>query len=673
MPETKTQKRSRPDDGSINGDHDQPTKRLKPAEEPEVTIFSPAEELTEATFARDLDNDSPPPAERPKDPDNSQHDYKPLDASKNEIRLLRLSPIQDNTDKSKREMIHCSLFRVSMDNPPDFEALSYHWGDRSEQPQIMLDDELFSVTSNLGHALHHLRLPSVARTLWIDAICINQTDISERNEQVQNMQKIYQLASRVIAWVGITTVKSTLAFSLLSQLTARDRGEIGRDIRVIIRDPENYPLWEALSRFFLRPYWKRIWVVQELAMAKKAIITCGEDSIGWTELLSVQKLLQIFTKDLEELVLKEPSFRSASRWTALGPSSMRNGLEDFSSSPPPLLDIIRKHYNKDATEPKDKIYALVGLTSIRNQPKIFPIDYKKSTREVYTQVVKYALSETGKLDIMCTHPRDSNPRTQKYKTDDLPSWLPDWGPRFSGAIPLAGRCNPTQAEVVLFRNDDRILDVKGYCFDKIAAISEKSRTENPFAEEIANSILDFHSWRSFFKSKTSNPSYSIEDDKILCRTLLADYFRDTRDHWKPASDAYYDILCEITQRSRKLHPSIELEEPLLSCRPRLVPRMYSSTKSEIMYTKHIHKMTINVRMRRFIISSNGRVGIALDTVNEGDLLCMIGGFSRPIILRPREDGGFIFQGEAYIDDYNKGSPEEELEEGKHELQNFEIH
>ncbi|KAF2649452.1 hypothetical protein K491DRAFT_610731, partial [Lophiostoma macrostomum CBS 122681] len=116
--------------------------------------------------------------------------------AKNSIRLLHLEP------KSASGSLNCTLECVSLDNFPPFEALSYVWGDPGDTISMFCEGSLFEATRSLHTALTNLRLPNAVRTMWVDAICINQKDDVEKSRQVPLMGKIYSLAKKVVVWVG---------------------------------------------------------------------------------------------------------------------------------------------------------------------------------------------------------------------------------------------------------------------------------------------------------------------------------------------------------------------------------------------------------------------------------------------------------------------------------------
>jgi len=120
--------------------------------------------------------------------------YSPLNKSKSEIRLLRLQP------RSSAEAITCSLHLADLDDEHcKYEALSYQWGDASKMKQMILDGRSVTVRENLWWALWYLRRQDGIRVIWIDALCINQENIIERNHQITQMGNIYRRATMVVA------------------------------------------------------------------------------------------------------------------------------------------------------------------------------------------------------------------------------------------------------------------------------------------------------------------------------------------------------------------------------------------------------------------------------------------------------------------------------------------
>lgn len=141
----------------------------------------------------------------------STYSYVPLDKYKRQIRLLHLHSLVDGLLSNTHDPgynargandIYCTFSVASLDDPPSYDALSYVWGDAKEVSEIILDGQSFLVTRNLQAALYQVRQTQQTRTLWVDALCINQDDVHERSDQVSQMQHIYSQASTVLVSLG---------------------------------------------------------------------------------------------------------------------------------------------------------------------------------------------------------------------------------------------------------------------------------------------------------------------------------------------------------------------------------------------------------------------------------------------------------------------------------------
>jgi hypothetical protein len=143
----------------------------------------------------------------------SSHLYHPL-TKPSEIRLLTLLSGQ------KDSVIQCEVHPVLLDHTPEYEALSYVLGDAKDTVQILLNQESFPIARNLHTALCHLRYeePVQNRILWADAVCIDQNNIPERNQQVSEMWRVYKSAKHVLAWRGHECDDSHEAMLLIPEI-----------------------------------------------------------------------------------------------------------------------------------------------------------------------------------------------------------------------------------------------------------------------------------------------------------------------------------------------------------------------------------------------------------------------------------------------------------------------
>lgn len=204
----------------------------------------------------------------------SGHLYKERLAPR-DIRVISLQP------GSSSSPVRCDITKVNLDKGLAFHALSYVWGDPKGPRLIEVGSVQVPVTSNLYTALHHLRHPTDALVLWVDAICINQADMNERNAQVMMMGEIYSVATTVFSWIGEADKDSDVAFDIMTDIS-----ESGSSSQAA----------QAASSFYLsldeRPWFGRVWILQEMAQATHdPIVVCGFKQASWSAFISARKII----------------------------------------------------------------------------------------------------------------------------------------------------------------------------------------------------------------------------------------------------------------------------------------------------------------------------------------------------------------------------------------------
>ncbi|KAF2818740.1 HET-domain-containing protein, partial [Ophiobolus disseminans] len=175
--------------------------------------------------------------------------YQALDNTPGAIRILVLYPAQRLDDPISGDLQHVSH------ESHRYTAVSYVWGNPSHVHSIQISGQEFGVADNLFNVLRSLRDAAEPISLWIDAICINQNDIPERNTQVQKMASIYRSAVEVVGCLGSTRPDFDIGFSLLKKLLIDDEELYLEDSYI--------PAWEGLVALLDKPYWTRVWILQE--------------------------------------------------------------------------------------------------------------------------------------------------------------------------------------------------------------------------------------------------------------------------------------------------------------------------------------------------------------------------------------------------------------------------
>ena len=378
----------------------------------------------------------------------TQNFYQPLHTDKT-IRLVVLEPASDYYAS-----IQCSLRVVSLDEAPLYEALSYVWGDPNCTSSISLNGTVIQVTLGLERALRHLRHSRhEALVVWIDAICIDQRNIEERSSQIQLMGSIYRQARRVLVWLGEETATSSMAIAFLERLnTECTLFELGDSLSSValeqpwstIRKLEFSSSWESLGEFFSRPWWKRLWVLQEVALAHEVTMQCGNLQFDFALVARPAALMSILMVDYEHAEshavqdrIPDNIKQTIDIWLRAVRNLVTLKVRLNSSSGLHLMAALRYYFSYKCTDPRDMIYGLVGL--VQQQTALEPIlpDYRLTTDLVFLQAAHYILDAEQNLEILSwksyEHP------TTEY---DLPSWAPDWT-KIREPCPISARWPPS--------------------------------------------------------------------------------------------------------------------------------------------------------------------------------------------------------------------------------------
>jgi len=294
----------------------------------------------------------------------------PISPCGREFRLIELSP------SAESESIKCDLRSYSMNmDYPAYVALSYAWGRKERFDDIDLNGSRFPVGKNLWQFLHHMRLRDKRITLWIDAICINQSNVKERNHQVQMMRQIYSNAQSVSVWLGEAD-DSCYSNVAMDYLAAR-KAFVNENLK-------SGRLWnqrqaKGVLALCERNYWKRIWIVQEIMLAKEATIYCGSKDVSWQKLEElVNKLQAISDRGREKHTLCVSSILASPAIV------IARAKSEWDGNPQPLRTLLQLYHDHEATDIRDKIYALHGLAE---DSLDIVIDYHKSTKDLLVEVL----------------------------------------------------------------------------------------------------------------------------------------------------------------------------------------------------------------------------------------------------------------------------------------------
>ncbi|GAB1205870.1 hypothetical protein APSETT445_004549 [Aspergillus pseudonomiae] len=298
-----------------------------------------------------------------------QFRYSDLPLGDDRTRLLRLLPNEENTAPIKCQLLNYSL-QKNRNGVHLYDALSYVWGDPARPQVIYIEDGEFKVNQNLHSALRRLRDPTFERILWVDAICINQADDKEKERQIQAMGKIYARANQVVVWLGDEADNSDKAMEGIRVKVADSYG-VSEYANVGTHDAE-------ISKLCERPWFRRIWVVQEVGLARDIRVLCGSAEISG----------HAFGFALRGD--KNPAVRATSHNIGEALFRRQDGTDlrkDLS-----LGELIDAYHTHDATLRHDKIYALLGMSSDGSSAKDLLPNYELPWEALFERLIKHVLS-----------------------------------------------------------------------------------------------------------------------------------------------------------------------------------------------------------------------------------------------------------------------------------------
>jgi len=468
------------------------------------------------------------------------------------------------------------------------------------------------------------------------------------------MRAIYEGAERVQIWLGEEDKYTTLAYSFLELLApwgqervaagvkTRDWRELDGRLRTqSVTDAEKRRFWRAVYGLFARPWFQRVWIIQELAVCPNATMLCGQHSISWEKVeMAYQVSDYVLTEGLDRLIAERNDWQKGERGD--------------------LVHLVVKHLGAQATNPRDKVYALAGIAGSLSKYGL-EIDYTIGVEKVFEDVTRSYLREKSDLDIL------SFARGSKDDSGTTPSWVLDWKydfkkepmPVYSFAWGPAlmedgTRFHATKNSIseIAFGENGKLLGISGSLFDTVShvglmmtnTLNTSPRLSWTYWSGLVEDFMCFSNWRDIClidevyppTGKTTLevfwqtccalvPHLDEKMDQILNEFNRLDNFMETFrrlgtikfQHSKPI---YHILLLAKLSKQGIIRDSTLIE---------FLGRVDASTN------------------RRLIRTQNGYIGLAPRFVRQNDLIALMKGAKPPFILRP-SGRSWKLVGECYI-------------------------
>jgi len=629
------------------------------------------------------------------DPGVFQYSSLNSDLRPRDIRLLEILPGDLGTS-----VITCQLHHVPLNGPaPRYEALSYCWGESFKKRWIYLlggSSALkprIHVTDTLYAALWRLRDTHHPRWMWIDAICINQDDDDEKTIQVRLMRDIYAGSTRVMIWLGEQEGQSEEAMALIGTILAvavRDRDHNIQ--RSLFSQPPGHPrlpepgdpIWWAFWALLQRPWFRRAWIVQELAVSPTAFVKCGYSEVSWSQLFDA------FVYVTSVAGIGHAPFADA--FTDLIALSrldeMRKSYRARDHAQLSVMEVLLSNRTAEAKFPSDHIFAFYGLLS-KDEPVVMAPDYTVPSNEVYRRVAVDLMRHQGNLDLLSI-----TSVTRPEKMVDLPSWAPDWSTRstvtsylwehyvsnFEPERTPTYRATQDSVYAPEFDSAEQKLLLRGYLVDRIDKCSEvipPSLKVGNTLTSIYNYMKHYIRYQRAFRSCESvagiyrYPNYEASGEQRL------------RAYWQTlagASDGFGMAFERVENvfYSRYLYQwlpfrvlqLLRLDIPWLVFFFGLVWAVLKFLKvslfgwsSPIMVGDDYGLEMARALQRKVVRTAEGYIGLAPAQVDPDDLVLLCRGGRLPIVLRRKGDA-WEFIGDCYIHGLMDGKRWTVLEQGE---------
>jgi hypothetical protein len=577
--------------------------------------------------------------------------YRGLETNRS-IRLLQLLPATDSRSALRGLLDHIELDRVA---PRPYEALSYVWGSSGSSDEIFIQERRLRTGVNLGRALRRLRRTREPRNLWIDAICINQEDIKEKDRQVQLMADIYMQASQVVVFLdGLDEFRDrSSGIGEPSSIESKSGNTSSRHPAINRRSID---IVDGLlpDRFYERmleaAWFSRTWVVQEAVFAKSLVFLVGGREIngsGLVEGLSVYYASKEIKRKGQERLLpralalnwswassQAPTYsriptylpnRSGIRDTLAVAEYLRKRLRNVS-----LLELLERFRGYKTTDPRDKVYALLGLSSDSKIIGVSP-DYSKSQEDVFAGVAAAIIAHSKTVQVLSYAEKIPFDTSQTLKNHMLPSWVPDWTQRLQTAPLWSPWFDASRASEVQLRASTgssklhlaatvacsvlRVYDspwlAKGY---------PPSGVQHEGNEAMMNHgidmLLELTDWTLSFDHQALDPKRNEESwDNALCCWACAGVELTADGKWakyEPWTAGSIDAMYEIDS--------------------------------------YYISVALRVGQRRAFYTDRGDLGFGPPSLAPGDLIAVIPGGRVPLALRhaSKRSDEYILIGECYV-------------------------
>ncbi|KAI9642044.1 hypothetical protein NHQ30_009915 [Ciborinia camelliae] len=584
----------------------------------------PPIETSNLPFGADLNHFTPTKGLKPS--------YKPLNIDREEIRLLLL-PCAGSRSETY-EFIHVSLLTNIK-----YEALSYAWGDLPANKTITIDHTDYYVRDNLFAALEALQLRSRRRHLWVDAVCINQEDFDERNEQVALMSQIYAKADEVIVWLGKAGRDYWGAMVLLDSLgnPKTSTKELKRSISEHAA-VAHVKLWTELSLLCHRPYWQRLWIIQEVVLASKIKAHCSSLIFDWERLDWLFRRMNTIQETATSLYIGTSLAGGGDK----GYFSLLQTLEGIRNSVPSrlskrrqeikervsLLELFLTHSEALCTDQRDRFFGLYSLAK-DCCTKATPADYRKSFFEIISMVTLHHFRRhVDKIDVLQKYEnfRQTLARTMPESIPAVQGFLGDNSDTLEGQEVMKAVGNVRGSIVYLSP------PLKDLCLeDYIQDLHFLDLNATPCLEDQLRYFFHQRGAKRYFPNDRLHNADDVCNYESRGKCSFSTFY--LTDQAPPEDEDMERRVSDVSGLGQKSLPPGKRE--------RIVAQLMASFNQTLHEAKWKVQQSGNFTPCRLFLEENGMIGYTSDNARIGDLIIQFRATSTAVVMRKEGGQGSI--------------------------------
>ncbi|KAN0114550.1 Heterokaryon incompatibility protein (HET) domain containing protein [Hyaloscypha variabilis] len=539
---------------------------------------------------------------------------------------------------------------------------------------VTIGGELFS-------ALRRLRKKDEEFRIWVDAICINQEDVEERNLHVRMMGAVYGMAETVRVWLGEEVGMEGMALRCLEGVNEKFgelfqmglMGERGAVQYAFVNDEKIRELdWDELAMLLGRAWFERVWVIQEIANAKQAFIHIGPIVLGWEYFSAIISGMRSYNVDIH--LLHCNAVKSICIMNMLRETRVSNPSPGEEANRMSLLELLEETRDFKSTLPCDKIYGILNLTKDSDS---VDVDYTTDSSATFQTLAQTQLLKGESINILYHCITPSTPSTLS-----LPSWVPDWTTR--GHVEpflirgLEAHATLNSTPLLHLSNNNKTLHITGKRLDKISIIEEYRPIPSMTSTRVADAAKGFQTPSEKTEARTTAFK---EKSRIWVQNVLDIVFPDKENIDQEVMERLWrTFMCNRTRENAVPGPECRFGfevymEAALSVRTstsvlaewkaNAVAKGDVSEEEGKMYDKAVETFHgANAKWcynRRFFKTENGRFGWTVDGARVGDEICVLFEGDYPFVLRKEgdDDACYTIVGDAYVHGVMEGEGMEE--------------